>query len=223
MFGRLIGGVATTVLVVAALSLACWFAFAAITGASLITFRTGSMAPTMPQGAIAVTMPTPANALAVGDVITVQRIHEELPVTHRIIDIDDSPTLDSRGPELRAFAPGIDPSDAALGSDVLVTMQGDDNTQPDRLPYLISDARRVVFALPYAGNLIMLLQSPIGMGALLIGLGTLTTWAFWPRSTRGKGSREIAVHESELQDEILEEDPSGTTPPQTSRAQRVHS
>ena len=53
----LLGGIAATLVVGAVLLLGAWFAYSAITGATLITFRTGSMAPTMPQGALAVALP----------------------------------------------------------------------------------------------------------------------------------------------------------------------
>lgn len=181
MARRLLGGAATTLLVVAALSLAGWFAYSFATGATLVTFRTGSMAPTMPQGAVAVTVPVSASELEVGDVITVQRVNESMPVTHRIIEIEARPVIDPKGADLRAFAPGTEPTHDPSASPLLITMQGDDNDAPDHLPYLLTDAQKVMFAIPMLGTTVMLLQSPIGMGILVLGAAALTTWAFWPR------------------------------------------
>ena len=56
MIRRIASGAVTTIVVVAALVLVAWTIFSHVAGASLITFRTGSMTPTMPQGALAVTL-----------------------------------------------------------------------------------------------------------------------------------------------------------------------
>ena len=181
MLSRAIGRAATTLLVVAALALACWFAFSFIAGATLITFCTGSMSPTMPRGTLAVTLPLKANELELGDVVTVQRAGEVLPITHRVVAIGPVEAQAPGAPELRATAPGGGPPDLADPSARRIVLQGDDNDGPDRLPYLVTDVRKVVFAAPYAGNAVMLLQSPIGMGALIVAVGLLTTWAFWPK------------------------------------------
>ncbi|HEY1105973.1 MAG TPA: S26 family signal peptidase, partial [Agromyces sp.] len=61
----------------------------------IVLFRTGSMGPTIPAGSAALVREVPASSLAVGDVVTVDR-PGRLPVTHRIVAIDDG-----SGPELR--------------------------------------------------------------------------------------------------------------------------
>ncbi len=164
MVRRLLGTVAAVLVVAAALVLAGWFVFASLTGATLITFRTGSMSPTMPQGALAVSLPVTAEEIAVGDVVTVQRADSRLPVTHRVVEV--------RLPPDAAMLPA--------GTRELV-LQGDDNDTVDSSPYVVADARRVVFAVPRLGTAIMLLQTPLGMGALGLLAGALTVWAFWPR------------------------------------------
>ena len=169
MLTRALGTAVTVIIIVAAVSLAAWFAFATLTGATLITFRTGSMAPTMPQGAVGVALPVSAAEIAVGDVVTVQRAGEPLPVTHRVVEVRDATTATSDAPLPR-------------GGRELV-LQGDDNAQPDLLPYVVTHAKRVVVAAPGLGHTLMLLQSPIGMGAMTVVAGALATWAFWPKPT----------------------------------------
>ncbi|MHA3684119.1 signal peptidase I [Leucobacter sp. HY1908] len=171
MLSKILGAAVTTLLVVAALGLASWFAFSAATGATLITFRTGSMSPTMPQGALALSMPVKAGDIEVDDVVTVKRSGEELPVTHRVVEVRDA---DYATQEQRI------PDDARE-----LVLKGDDNATIDMLPYVVKDARRVVFATPQAGAALMLMQSPIGLGVLILLAGTVTTWAFWPKREVG--------------------------------------
>lgn len=181
MVRRILGTAVTLLIVAAALGLACWFLFSACTGATLVTFRTGSMSPAIPQGSVAVTLPVPADALRVGDVATVQRANEPVPVTHRVIEIREVVPQGAHGPDLRAAIPGgeaPDPRDPAARE---IVMQGDDNDTPDHLPYVVTEVRRTVFAVPYAGTALRLLQTPIGTGTLILGVGALVTWAFWPR------------------------------------------
>lgn len=182
MLRKVIGRAITTSLVVAAIGLASWFVYAHVTGASLITFRTGSMAPTMPQGALAVTVPIQASQLAPGDVITVQRAGEPLPVTHRIIDIGSLQERPENAADIRAAAPGAGPPDLTSPHARQIQMQGDDNDTPDHLPYAVTDAKKVVFAIPHLGNILMILQTPLGRGAMILVVAALVVWAFWPKT-----------------------------------------
>jgi len=177
MLRRVLGAAVTTVIVVAAMTLACWFVFSWATGASLIVFRTGSMAPTMPQGTLAVSVPVHAPDIAVGDVITVHRSNDGEPVTHRVIEVHDA----------AAASPGtsLDEHQREL------VLRGDANASADARPYLVSEARRVVFAIPGLGTKLLLLQSPLGMGVLVLGAGALTVWAFWPRQAAPAPRREV--------------------------------
>lgn len=181
MIRRITGTAVTTVLVVAAVALAAWFVFAGSAGATLIVFRTGSMAPSMPQGAVAATLPVQASELEVGDVITVQRAGESVPVTHRIIEIGPLQERPENAADIRAAAPDTGPPDLTSPHARQISMQGDDNSTPDHLPYALTDARKVIFSVPYLGAVLMLVQSPLGMGLVILGVGGLVTWAFWPR------------------------------------------
>lgn len=171
-----------TLISVAVLALIAWFVCTALTGASLVIFRTGSMSPTIPQGSIAVSLPIPAADIAVGDVVTVQRAPGELPVSHRVVEV--------RTPADAASAklPGAEPIPADARELVL---QGDANATVDTRPYVVREARRIVFSAPGVGAALSVAQSPIGFGALLLGAGTLTTWAFWPRRADPAGRHGI--------------------------------
>lgn len=181
MLTRILGLAVTTFLVVAALAIAFWFIFANSTGATLVVFRTGSMSPAMPQGSLAFSMPVTAKEIEVGDVITVQRDRASLPVTHRVVEIRDQNT---------AQTAEILPAEARE-----IVMQGDANNSVDMLPYVVQDARRAVFAIPQAGAAVMILQSPLGMGVLVIMAGMLTVWAFWP----GPGTQQIRGRYAQIQ------------------------
>lgn len=181
MLRRVFTTAATAIIVVAALSLACWFVFSAITGATLITFRTGSMSPTMPQGAVAVSIPVQASDIEVGDVVTVQRAGESMPVTHRVIEISEVPPQKEHNADIRAAAPGSGPPDLTSTGARQIVMQGDDNDTPDHLPYALTDARKVVASVPFVGTALMMLQTPLAMGALILLAGAFVVWAFWPR------------------------------------------
>lgn len=160
---RTIGRVFTLTLVVVAIGLVSWFVYARITDATLVVFRTGSMSPTMPQGAVAVTHPISAAEIEKGDVVTVRRSDAKLPVTHRVVDVRPAP--EGAPPEARELI-----------------LQGDANATVDAAPYVVTTARRTVVSVPYLGRAIMLIQSRAVMGLLVVCLGGLVTWAFWPRN-----------------------------------------
>lgn len=187
MFRKLVGTAATTILVVAALGLGCWFAYSAVTGATIIVFRTGSMSPTMPQGALAISLPAHAQDVRVGDVITLQRAGETLPVTHRVIEIGPVAPRASNEADIRAAAPGGEAPDLLHADARQALLQGDANQTSDPQPYAFTETRKTVVAIPYFGSVIMMLQSPIGMGSLVILVGALVSWAFWPRDATRTG------------------------------------
>ncbi|GGA65886.1 hypothetical protein GCM10011490_15680 [Pseudoclavibacter endophyticus] len=155
-----LASVATTLLAIVGVAVLGWLAFAALTGAQLIVFKTGSMSPTMPQGAAAVVLPVPASDLEVGDVVTVQSHGSDLPVTHRIV--------------------AIEPAAAAPGATAL-TLRGDANTEDDQAPYVVTEAHRVVASMPGLGTVIALAQTPISMGVFTLVAALLVVRAFWPR------------------------------------------
>ncbi|MGW9168089.1 hypothetical protein [Agromyces sp. NPDC055658] len=145
-------GALCLVLVIAAVSL----------GVGIVLFRTGSMSPTIPAGSAAVVREVPASSLAVGDVVTVDR-PGRLPVTHRVVAIDD----------------GVRPSTRSL------TLRGDANPVDDPAPYDVATARIVLFSVPGAAPAIAALGDARVLGGLTLGATALVVWAFWPRRPRG--------------------------------------
>jgi len=130
-------------------------------GFSLVTFATGSMAPTIPAGSLALVRQVPASELEVGQVVTLQRGGERLPITHRITAIEPDPNV----PTGR-----------------IVSMQGDANTIPDLFPYHVKTGK-VVLGSVAGGQLISdAMGSPVTLVVVTLGAGALVLWAFWPRT-----------------------------------------
>lgn len=175
---KALSAVATTAVVATALSIASWFVYSWATGATLVIFRTGSMSPMMPQGAIAVSLPIDARDIEVGDVITVQRSDRDLPVTHRVVEVREP---DRSGDDLP-------PPNAKE-----LILKGDANETVDMRPYTVTRARQIVVSVPHVGNALMLAQSPLGIGVMVLAAGALTTWAFWP--TRGQTDEDMSREE----------------------------
>jgi signal peptidase I len=80
----------------------------------------GSMAPGIPVGAVTLARTVPAESVAVGDVVTVPRTDGRGLVTHRVIET----------------APGT-------GGATTLRLQGDANTEPDALPYTVTEVGQV--------------------------------------------------------------------------------
>ena len=127
---------------------------------SLMMFRTGSMSPTIPAGAVALVREIPATEMEVGDVVTVDRGADLLPVTHRVVEIHDV--------------------DTSSGT-VTFEMRGDANDVADPEPYTTQQVQRVMFSVPRAARVIQGLGDPYVLGGLTIGASLLVVWAFWPR------------------------------------------
>ena len=127
---------------------------------SIMMFRTGSMEPTIPTGSIALVREIPATDISEGDIVTVDRGDELLPITHRvteILEVDD--TTD----------------------EVTFVMRGDANETDDPEPYTAMTVQRAMFSIPAVAPFIQSLQSPFVLGGLTLGATVLVVWAFWPR------------------------------------------
>ena len=147
-----------------------WFVVAAVFGLSIVVVLTGSMAPGLPTGsALIVEDDVAAAEVVVGDVVTVPRPNQPLPVTHRVI--------------------GIDPVEGDSSSRSL-TLQGDDNDTPDREPYVVATVQRSIVGLPGVGFVIRAVQTPLMIGAATLLIGLLAVWAFWPQTTDARSSDE---------------------------------
>lgn len=126
---------------------------------SLIMFRTGSMSPAIPTGSVAIVQEIPASEIEVGDVVTVDRGEDELPVTHRVTSVEPGPSADER----------------------VITMRGDANEQDDPYPYTVTTVRSVLFSVPGIATTLASFGNPLMMGAMTLVAGALVGWAFWPR------------------------------------------
>jgi len=141
-------------------------------GYSLIMFKTGSMSPTIPAGSVALVQKIPASDIAVGDVVTVDRV-DALPITHRVMTVEPGDAADTR----------------------TITMKGDANEVEDPAPYTIADVRIVRGSVPGLATVIVWFGSPWVLGGVTLGASLLVVWAFWPRKEREPAA---VVAEAEL-------------------------
>lgn len=140
----------------------------AVAGASTYTVLSPSMVPALAPGTVVVVRPRPAQAVAVGDVVTFTDRDPASPasrvVTHRVVAVEPGPAFVTRG---------------------------DANPDPDPGVVAPADVRGVLwYAVPHVGRAAEVLRSPPGLllagGAvlLLVGLRLLL-----PRPAReGAGS-----------------------------------
>ena len=146
---------------IAGLAAIAWGIATLFFGFSLVTFATGSMAPTIPAGSLALVRQVPASELEVGQVVTLQRGGERLPITHRITGIEPDPNV----PNGR-----------------IVSMQGDANTIPDLFPYHVKTGKVVLGSIAGGQAVSDAMGSPVTLVVVTIGAGALVLWAFWPRT-----------------------------------------
>ena len=142
---------------------------------SIMMFRTGSMEPTISAGSIAFVREIPATDIAEGDIVTVDRGEDILPVTHRVTEISNT--------------------DSDSGA-VTFTMRGDANETPDPAPYTAQTVRRVLFSVPGVAPVIQWFQNPLVLGGLTIGASALVVWAFWPRANEAP-KRQRGAHSAQ--------------------------
>jgi signal peptidase I len=137
-----------------------------LVGYHTLTIVGGSMGSALPVGSIAVTRTVDFSDVQVGDIIAFRRAGAELPVVHRVVDIQYSD-----------------------GVRVALT-RGDANSSndPDRLPLAEGRGDRVVYYVPWIGYALVFIRTPVGIAALAV-LGAVT-WLL-RRKTR---SRTQASH-----------------------------
>lgn len=114
----------------------------------------GSMEPTLPTGSLVLAQPVPADQLAVGDVVSVERPEGRGLVTHRVVSV----------------------TDAAHGHREL-TLKGDANATADPVTYTVAEAGRVVWSMPLVGAWLSMLKTPAGLGILAVALVALLLFA----------------------------------------------
>lgn len=157
--GRAVGNFLIGAIVIAGLA-GFVMALMPVLGWQSVVLATGSMAPQYPTGSLVIERVVPASELAVGDIVTLTR-EGKPPVTHRIIEI--------------APAAGILPSRE-------LTLQGDANDEADPRPYIVTTAGLVVAGVPWGGQVIDFLRSPLALGLITIVIALLVLRAFWPQA-----------------------------------------
>ncbi|WP_311211425.1 MULTISPECIES: signal peptidase I [unclassified Arthrobacter] len=136
---------------------------------TLIMFKTGSMSPAIPAGSLALVREIPAEEIAVGDVVTVDR-PGKLPITHRVQTIE-----------------------SADGTTRTITMKGDANTEADPAPYVVENVRRVLWSVPGLAHPLAAAANPVVLGATTVAVSSLVTWVLWPRSPRRRRTGQHAA------------------------------
>jgi signal peptidase I len=147
---------------------------ALVFGLQPLVVQSGSMEPTVAAGSLLITEKTPASELRRGDVVTVPRQDRAL-VTHRITEI----TL--------------------RGDTATLRLKGDANDVVDPQAYVVKEAGKKVFVVPYAGWVAAWAAS--GLGLFLLGLyvaflafAVAVDWRDrpWRRDAgRGRGRPEV--------------------------------
>jgi signal peptidase len=124
------------------------------------------MSPTITAGSVAVVQRVPAADIAIGDIVTVDRV-DELPITHRVTSVEPGASADER----------------------IITMRGDANAEEDPFPYAVTSVRIVLFSIPGIATVIVGMGNPYVLGVLTLAATTLVVWAFWPRAERSESRR----------------------------------
>ncbi|WP_345478009.1 S26 family signal peptidase [Nesterenkonia rhizosphaerae] len=177
-------------------------------GISLILFRTGSMEPSIPAGSMTITTEVDAEQINVGDVLTVQTPDMNMPVTHRVIAVNDPETVrdllhqghtywttdgerdwqhkltfGTTGTDSRADVEReLTVEDVKAGHVAVVEMQGDANDSPDSRPYVVSTAQATMAHIPGIAPFVAQLSNPRVLMLIAIVASLLVAWAFWPRT-----------------------------------------
>lgn len=134
-----------------------------LVGWGVVRLASGSMSPGLPTNSLLLVRQVDASTVHVGDVVTVKRT-DELPITHRVI----------------AVTPGIAPGEPAT-----IKLKGDANDSADPAPYTVSNVDLVVVGVPWGGQILTAVRSPIVLALLSVAVSLLVLWAWWPRRREG--------------------------------------
>jgi signal peptidase len=141
-------------------------------GWNTVVLASGSMSPTYPAGSVLLGQDVPATQVRVGDIVTVQR-PGQVPVTHRVIGIQDS-----------------------IAGAATLRLQGDANATEDPRPYTVERVGLVAGGIPWGGQVLTGIRSPWALGALTIAVAALVLWSWWPRQQNGQ---EQTMQEQDMQ------------------------
>ncbi len=139
------------------------------TSTPLVVVTSGSMSPTLERGHLLVLQRQAPEDVEVDDIIVFNAIwHTEAPVVHRVIE--------------RVYVNG----------EYQYTTQGDNNPNPDH-PWTLYDdiVGVVVFAIPYLGNITLVLQEPGVLPLVIVALIVIIILPeFLPKKESGDNKRE---------------------------------
>lgn len=198
------------------LSLAFWIAAVSL-GYSIVLFLTGSMEPTIPTGSASIVQEvSDPTEIKVGDVLTVERPDEPLPITHRVVGVNEEDDIaaaieanyeysfeSQNASFLHRLSAGrfgennsvVNTSplteEAVEAGDVsVVTMRGDANNTDDPRYYMITDsnAREYVVHASYVGYGIGLIRDNIWQ--FLTGVILLIAYSIFPWKNYNQKKRE---------------------------------
>ncbi len=172
----------TTVLALLGVLVILWLIASWAFSLSLVVVLTGSMSPDIPAGSAVISHRVAASDLREGDVVTVPREGYSIPVTHRIVTIED-----------------------AGGPARSLILRGDANPISDPDPYVVTEAGRVVAAVPVIGYVVRWVTSGPGTLIVIVLAAMTVTAVLWP--TRDAASDDRADDADPTPDEGVPAEP----------------
>ncbi|ANY21869.1 signal peptidase I [Gordonia terrae] len=161
--------VALSVGAVAGVVCMCLALSAVLFGITPLVFRSGSMEPAIPVGSLALAREVPAGAVEPGDVVSVIADNGNR-ITHRVVN-----------------------ADAGAGNSVSLVLKGDANTEPDLIPYVVTDVERVLADVPYLGYAVAWSSTPAARAAGIVLAVWLLVAVFGPHRRRRNSGRHRAT------------------------------
>lgn len=146
-----------------------------LVGWNVVRLATGSMAPGLPTDSLLIVHRVAASEVVVGDVVMLTR-PGTLPVTHRVLSIVAQPGVQAGARDARVF-----------------TLKGDANASADVHSYTADRVGLMVVGVPWGGQIVVLLRSPLGLGLLTIAASAIVLWAWWPPRHSHVGPRHVAA------------------------------
>ncbi|MGO2139725.1 MAG: signal peptidase I [Leucobacter sp.] len=189
-------------------------------GVSALNVISGSMAPGIPTGSMVFAKTVPAADIRHGDIVTVDRRSSgndiDGLVTHRVVEVlpFDGLSDGSAGESMPLSAP----NDAVRQ----LVLKGDANSLPDSDPYVVGEASRYLFHIPFLGNVSLFLRTPFGLSILLVFAAFLAFMFFLPAAP---SAGSTGVRRALQQSALAEVDPGAREPdthPQKNSSQQTY-
>lgn len=194
-YGRLASAAGTVLLIALVIPFAIYSVPGLVGADHSFVILSGSMEPDISAGDVVVIDEIDPQRIGEGDVITYERGEEDVPVTHRVIDVREG------------------------GAGPVFETKGDANDEPDRSPVPADDViGRSVLTIPYVGHVVRFANTGVGFAVLVgapIGLFLVTEARSLVRGLRRSPSdqRSVATAEVPPRDDDLEEHASSESTP----------